>query len=109
MKRLLGLALFAVIGFYLWKNHFARLFQPKDQVKESLEEVRLKNQIGNDKRAAFLQNQIPFASVGDTPYAGVPLNAINYSVVSEPKPLTLLPKGGTTSSNPFDRVLAWLN
>jgi hypothetical protein len=109
MKRLLGLALFAVIGFYLWKNHFARLFQAKNQVTESLEEVRLKQQIGNDKRAAYLQNQIPFASVGDTPYAGVPLNAINYSVVSEPKELVLLPKGGNTSKNPFDRVINWLN
>ena len=54
MKRIAGLALFAVIGFYLWKNHFARLFQPKDQITESLEEVRIKNQIGDSKRAAWL-------------------------------------------------------
>lgn len=109
MKRLLGLLLFAVIGYYLWKNHFARLFQPKDQVKEVLEEVALKNEIGDNKRAVFLAHQVPVATVGDTPYAGVPLTALNDPQVRQPKGVQLLPKGGTTSPNPFDRVLSWLN
>lgn len=109
MKKILGLGILAVVLFYLWRNHFANLFKPKNQVEESLEEVRLKNSIGNDKRAAFLASQFPFASVGDTPYAGMNLTAINDSVVNQPKGLTLLPKGGNTTSNPFDRVLSWLN
>ena len=76
MKRLVGIVILAVIGVYLWRRHFADLFQAKgDQVKESLEEVRLKNEIGNDKRSVWLAHQFPNLSVGDTPYAGVPLNA----------------------------------
>jgi hypothetical protein len=109
MKRLIGFAVLAAIGYYLWKNHFRRLFEPKDQVKEVLEEVRLKNEIGDNKRAVFLANQVPTATIGDTPYAGTPLTAFTAEVLRQPKDLQLLPKGGTTSKNPFDRVLNWLN
>ncbi len=109
MKKILGFALLGAVGYYLWKNHFARLFQPKDQVKEVLEEVRLKNEIGNDKRAVFLANQVPTSTIGDTPYAGVPLTAMCSPQLMEAKGLTLLPKGGTSTPNPFDRVLSWLN
>ncbi len=109
MKKLLGFALLGAVGYYLWKNHFARLFQPKDQVKEVLEEVRLKNEIGNDKRAVFLANQVPVSTIGDTPFAGTPLTAMSSPQIMEAKGLTLLPKGGTSSPNPFDRVVAWLN
>lgn len=109
MKKLLGIALLGAVGYYLWKNHFARLFQPKDQVKEVLEEVRLKNEIGNDKRAVFLAHQVPTSTIGDTPYAGVPLTAMCSPQLMEAKGLTLLPKGGTSRPNPFDRVIAWLN
>ena len=109
LKQLLGFLLLGVVGYYLWKNHFAALFQPKDNVTEALEEVRLKNEIGDNKRGVFLANQIPFATVGDTPYAGTPLTVMNDWQVSEPKRLVLLPKSGNTTSNPFDRVLNWLN
>jgi hypothetical protein len=109
MKRLLGLAILAVIGAYLWRNHFARLFQPKDQIAEVLEEVQLKQGIGNNKRGVWLAHQFPNATIGDTPYAGVPLTVMNDAVTSAPKKLQLLPKGAQTSPNPFDRVLSWLN
>ena len=109
MKKLLGFLLLGLVGYYLWKNHFARLFQPKDNVTEVLEEVRLKNEIGDNKRGVFLANQMPWASIGDTPYAGIPLTAMSDLQVSVPKSLVLLPKGGNTTSNPFDRVLSWLN
>jgi hypothetical protein len=109
MKRLIGYAILAVIGYYLWRNHFKRLFQPKDQVKEILEEVQTKNEIGDNKRAVYLANQIPTSTIGDTPYAGTPLTAFTADILRQPKDLQLLPKGGNTSKNPFDRVVAWLN
>lgn len=109
MKRIIGYAILGVIGYYLWRNHFKRLFQPKDQVKEILEEVRTKNEIGDNKRAVYLANQVPTSTIGDTPYAGTPLTAFTADILREPKDLQLLPKGGNTSKNPFDRVVAWLN
>lgn len=109
MKRVIGYLILASIGYYLWRNHFRRLFQAKDQVQESLEEVRLKNEIGDNKRAVFLAHQIPTSTIGDTPFAGVPLTALSDPQIMTPKGLQLLPKGGTTSPNPFDRVLAYLN
>jgi hypothetical protein len=109
MKRLAGFAIVALVFYYLWKNHFSKLLEPKNNVTESLEEIALKQDIGDSKRSAFLASQFPWATIGDTPYAGVPLTAINDSPISNPKKLVLLPKGGNTTSNPFDRVLDWLN
>ena len=67
MKRLFGYGLLAVIGFYLWKNHFAGLFQPKDQIQEKLDEVDALNNIGNNKRSSFLANQPPRCPGGRSP------------------------------------------
>ena len=50
LKQLLGFLLLGVVGYYLWKNHFAALFQPKDNVTEALEEVRLKAELDNQTR-----------------------------------------------------------
>jgi len=105
MKRLIGFAILGVIGWYIWKNHFKDLFQPKDQIKEKLDEVKDLNKIGNAKRASYLANQVPMASVGDTPYAGIPLVASLASILTQPKDLQLLPKSGTTTPLPYDRTL----
>jgi hypothetical protein len=110
MKRLLGYVLLAAVGYYLWKNHFKDLLLPSDTVKDTLAEVKAKNEIGDSKRAVSLAHQVPTATYGDTPYAGIPLTALGDEILSQPKDLQLLPKGGTTSTNPFDRYIPnWLN
>ncbi len=106
MKRLVGFALLGAIGYFLWRNHFKALFQPKDPTAEKLEEVRALNSIGDNKRAVQLANQVPMSSVGDTPYAGIPLIASMAAILTNPKDLQLLPKSGTTSPNPYDRTLS---
>lgn len=104
MKRLLGLIVFAVLGWYLWRNWFSRL-GVKDPYQAVVEEVELKNEIGDNKRAVALANDVPFATYGDSPYAGIPLTVFTARILQQPKPLTLLPKGNY--SNPYDRTLEY--
>jgi hypothetical protein len=104
MKQLVGLALFGVLGWYLWKNWFSQLNKNNDPSVLAVEEVELKNEIGDAKRSVQLANEVPFATYGDSPYAGTPLTIFTAPILKSAKPLTYLPKG--SSQNPYDRI-AW--
>lgn len=103
MKRLLGLALFGLLGWYLWKNWFSQASK-NDPSLQAVEEVGLKNEIGDAKRQSQMANAVPFATYGDSPFAGIPITIFTAPILMQAKPLTYLPKG--SSENPYDRI-AW--
>jgi len=102
MKRLVGFAIFAVIGWYIWKNWISQ-FGDNDPSKQAVKEVEAKNEIGDNKRAVQLANAVPVATFGDGGFAGIPLTIFTAPILKQKKPLTLLHKGPT--SNPFDRAI----
>jgi hypothetical protein len=100
IKRFLGLAIIAAVIYYVLKN--VRQVRP-DPSEEKQKEVDALQKIGNLKRDAALNAEVPISTLGETPYSGIPLTALVAPQLRKSKGTRLLPKGA--HKNPFDRVL----
>lgn len=73
MKNTLVLVIAVFLAWYFWQKKN----RSTNAAEDLLAEVKAKQEIGDNKRAAAFGAEFPFASKGDMPYAGTPLTAFN--------------------------------